>query len=207
MMYNQKLITMDTEELKNSSERIGQLYPILVDQHGHIIDGEHRFVANPNWKKVKLDHIKTEKDLLVARIACNTIRRNATSGEKTELLEKLGQMCINEGTPIGKVVYELMYQTGMSYRWVAKYLPKRFKDNNRAHRKNRRRRFVARHATESFIFEEPPKDALKLCTYRNTDFVNVVMKKSLFKELEKKAKEMELSVTNLLFTAIMKVLK
>jgi len=30
-------------ELKSSSERIGQLYPILVDHHGNIIDGEHRY--------------------------------------------------------------------------------------------------------------------------------------------------------------------
>jgi hypothetical protein len=205
--YNQKLMKMDSEELKNSSERIGQLYPILVDKYGHIIDGEHRLVANPNWKKVTLEHINTEKDLLVARIACNTIRRNATSREKTELLEKLGQMCINEGTPVGKVAYELMYQTGMSYRWVAKYLPKRFKNNKRAHNRKRKKRFVARHATTPFDIEKPPKDALKLCAYHNTDFVNVVMEKRLFKELEKKAAELESSVTDLLYMAIVRILK
>ena len=197
---------MDIKELKNSSDRIGQLYPILIDHFGQIIDGEHRSKANPNWRRVKLDHIKTEKDLFIARIACNTIRRNATSREKTELLEKLGQICINEGTPIGKVVYELMYQTGMSYRWVAKYLPKRFKDNKRVHQRVRKKRFVARHATNSFVPEDFPKDALRLCTYRNTNFVNFVIKKSLFNELEKKAKKLEMPVTNLLFNAIMQIL-
>jgi len=197
---------MDTKELKNSSDRVGQLYPILVDHFGQIIDGEHRSKANPNWRIEKLDHIKTEKDLFIARIACNTIRRNATSREKTELLEKLGQICINEGTPIGKVVYELMYQTGMSYRWVAKYLPKRFKDNKRVHQRVRKKRFVARHATNSFVPEDFPKDALRLCTYRNTNFVNFVIKKSLFNELEKKAKKLEMPVTNLLFNAIMQIL-
>jgi len=197
---------MDIKELKNSSDRVGQLYPILIDHFGQIIDGEHRSKANPNWRRVKLDHIKTEKDLFIARIACNTIRRNATSREKTELLEKLGQICINEGTPIGKVVYELMYQTGMSYRWVAKYLPKRFKDNKRVHQRVRKKRFVARHATNSFVPEDFPKDALRLCTYRNTNFVNFVIKKSLFNELEKKAKKLEMPVTNLLFNAIMQIL-
>jgi len=197
---------MDIKELKNSSDRVGQLYPILIDHFGQIIDGEHRSKANPNWRRVKLDHIKTEKDLFIARIACNTIRRNATSREKTELLEKLGQICINEGTPIGKVVYELMYQTGMSYRWVAKYLPKRFKDNKRAHQRARKKRFVACHATNSFVLDDLPKDALRLCTYRNTNFVNFVMKKSLFNELEKKAKKLEMPVTNLLFNAIMQIL-
>ena len=206
-MHSQLLVKMNTEELKNSSDRIGQLYPILVDHYGHIIDGEHRSIANPNWRRVTLDHIKTEKDLLIARNACNTIRRNATGKEKTELLEKLGQMCINDGTPIGKVAYELMYQTGMSYRWVAKYLPTRFKNNKRAHNKKRKKSFVARHATNSFVLVDPPKDALKLCAYHNTDFVNFVMKKSLFQELENKAKELESSVTNLLFSAITKILK
>jgi len=197
---------MDIKELKNSSDRIGQLYPILIDHFGQIIDGEHRSKANPNWRRVKLDHIKTEKDLFIARIACNTIRRNATSREKTEMLEKLGQICINEGTPIGKVAYELMYQTGMSYRWVAKYLPKRFKDNKRVHNRARKKTFVAGHATNSFVLEDDPKDALRLCTYRNTNFVNVVIKKSLFNELEKKAKKLEMPVTNLLFNAIMQIL-
>ena len=155
----------DIEELKNSSDRIGQLYPILVDHNGNIIDGEHRSIANPNWRRIKLDNIKTEKDLIVARIACNTIRRNSTEREKTELLVKLGQMCVNDGTPIGKVAYELMYQTGMSYRWIAKYLPKRFKDIKRVHNKKRKKKFVAHYATKSFVLEDPPKNTLKVCAY------------------------------------------
>ena len=198
---------MDTKELKNSSDRIGQLYPILVDHFGRIIDGEHRSKANANWRKVKLEHIKTEKGMLIARLACNTVRRNVTSKEKTELLAKLGEICLNEGTPIGKISYELMYQTGMSYRWVAKYLPKKFKNSKRAHpRTHNKKRFVAYHATNSFILKDHPEGVLKLCAYRNTDFVNIIMKKSLFNELEKKAKKLEIAVTTLLYNSIVKIL-
>jgi len=197
---------MDTQELKNSSDRIGQLYPVLVDYFGRIIDGEHRIKANENWMRVKLEHIKTEKELLIARIACNTIRRNTTSKEKSELLTKLGEICLNEGTPIGRVVYELMYQTGMSYRWVAKYLPKRFKDDRRAHASQKRKKFVACHATKSFTFKDPPKDVLKLYPYSNTNFISFIMKKSLFNELEKKAEKLEITVIDLLYNLILQVL-
>lgn len=54
-------------ELKSSSERVGQLYPVLVDYHGNIIDGEHRYGADEGWRTIRLEHIRTEKDRLIAR--------------------------------------------------------------------------------------------------------------------------------------------
>lgn len=67
---------MVSQELKFSAERIGQLYPILVDYHGNIIDGEHRFGVDKKWRRMRLEHIRTEKDRLVARIVSNTVRRS-----------------------------------------------------------------------------------------------------------------------------------
>jgi hypothetical protein len=55
-------------ELRSSSERIGQLYPILLDYHGNIIDGEHRHGADEGWRTIRLEHIRTEKDRLIASI-------------------------------------------------------------------------------------------------------------------------------------------
>ena len=46
----------------NSSSRVGQLYPILVDKYGRIIDGEHRHKAHKDWRVEKLEYIKSEKD-------------------------------------------------------------------------------------------------------------------------------------------------
>jgi hypothetical protein len=53
--------------LKASSERVRRLYPILLDRHGNVIDGRHRLAADENWPKMRLEHVKTEEDMLVAR--------------------------------------------------------------------------------------------------------------------------------------------
>jgi len=44
---------MGSQELKSSAERVGQLYPILVDYPGNIIDGKYRFSADRKWKSVR----------------------------------------------------------------------------------------------------------------------------------------------------------
>jgi len=194
---------MDIQELKDSSKRIGQLYPILVDCYGNIIDGEHRLKADKDWRAVKLENIKTERDLIIARLACNTIRRTVSRKEKSELLGKLAETYLSEGKAIGKITYEVAHQTGMSYRWVAKYLPTRFKDQIQS---NKRKKSVARHATNGITLIDPPKDLLKLSLYSNTDFANFLMKKSLFTKLREKAKKLDTTPTTLLYTAIMSIL-
>jgi len=93
------------QELKSSSKRVGQLYPILVDYYGTIIDGKHRFSADREWKRITLEHVKTEKDRLVARIISNNLRRSVSSDEKKELLGRLGEIHLSEGIELGKIAY------------------------------------------------------------------------------------------------------
>ncbi|MCK4478216.1 ParB/RepB/Spo0J family partition protein [Candidatus Bathyarchaeota archaeon] len=195
---------MTSHELKSSSDRIGQLYPILVDYYGNIIDGEHRFSADQNWRRVRLEHIKTEKDRLVARIISNTHRRSVSSKEKMELLNRLGEIYQSKGIDPGKIAYKMVNETGMSYRWVAKYLPDRFKNSLQS---ERRKNSVARPATTSITFTDPPEDVLNISVYRNTDFVNFVVKKSLYEKLEEKAKKMEITPTKLIYNALLLILK
>lgn len=56
---------------------------------------EHRFNVDEKWR-VRLEHIKTEKDKLIARIVSNTVRRSVPSREKTELLERLGARLVEQ---------------------------------------------------------------------------------------------------------------
>jgi len=95
------------KELKLSARRIGQLHPILVDYHGNIIDGEHRFSADQNWKRVRLNHIRTEKDRLVARIISNNCRRSVSANEKMRLLYNLGEILLDEGVEPGRIAYKI----------------------------------------------------------------------------------------------------
>jgi len=181
---------MTSQQLKSSSERIGQLYPILVDYYGNIIDGEHRFGVDEKWRRVRLKHIRTEKDLLIARIVSNTVRRSVPHKEKTELLERLGEIYRSAGVEPGRIAHKIADEIGMSYTWVMKYLPHRFKDSVQA---ERRTGSVTRCITG--ILDEllrPPKmeGTLKIVNYTNTDFVSLILEKGFYEEFERNSLEL-----------------
>ena len=170
-------------ELKSSAERIGQLYPILVDR-------------------------------LVARIVSNTVRRSVPSREKRELLERLGEIYLNEGVKPGKISHKIMEETGMSYRWVMKYLPDRFKDDAQSERASSAARRAAGENPERGTkrrvipeFEEPPKGAVMIKVYTNTNFVNVMLEKKFYRQLEEKAKKLETTPDKLINNALLLTLK
>jgi len=96
---------------------------MLLDKHGNIIDGRHRLAADEDWPKMKLEHVETEEDGLVARLISNVCRRDVSAGEKSEMPGKLGEIYLSEGLKPGKIAYKIGEETGMSYRWVMQYLP------------------------------------------------------------------------------------
>jgi hypothetical protein len=193
---------MEFDQLKFSSKTIGQLYPVLVDHHGNIIDGEHRLKANKNWKKIKLDHITTEKDRLLAKIISNNVRRNVSAREKNELLGMLGEIFLEKGVEPGQIAYKIAEESGMSYRWVIKYLPDEFKDKLQSDRNRfKTLRSGAYHAS-SINFVNPPKDFMKIISYKNTDFVTIIMKKSYFEKIEKNANNLGTTPINIIYNGI-----
>ena len=159
------------------------------------------------WRTVRLEHIRTEKDRLIARIVSNTVRRSVPRKEKKELLGRLGEIHLNEGIEPGKIAYKVAEETGMSYRWVAKYLPEKFKESSQS---ERRAGLVARRATEedpkrrviSFELEEPPKGTVMIKVYTNTNFVNVMLEKKFYEQLEEKAKKLETTPDKLIYNGI-----
>jgi len=190
-------------ELKSTSERIGQLYPILVDFYGNIVDGQHRFDANPKWTKMQLNHIKTKKDRIIAKIISNNVRRYVCKEEKRKLMGELGDIFLREGIAVGKIAYEISSVTGMSYRWVMKYLPNTFKDELQA---NRRKGLVAHHATKVTSFRDPPEGAVSIQLFKNTNFISFTVEKSLYTKIEKKAKTLKMSPSKLMYNAILRII-
>jgi len=77
---------------------------------------------------MKLEHVETEEDRLVARLISNLCRRDVSAGEKSEVLGKLGEIYLSEGVELGKIAYKIAEVTGMSYRWVMKYMPDKLKE-------------------------------------------------------------------------------
>jgi hypothetical protein len=188
-------------ELKSSSTRIGQLYPILVDSNGEIIDGQHRFQADKTWRKVVLENIRTEKDRLVARIVANNVRRRVSQGEKQDLLNELGSLLQRQGIPPGRIGRSIAEETGMSYRWVMKYLSRKFKDDLQS----RRASVAARYAAEIYdnSYSLPKKDTwIEIKRYVNTKFVVVTIEKKFYAEFEKTCLEIGVSIETSIANAL-----
>jgi hypothetical protein len=178
--------------LESSSKKIGPLCPILVDHRGRIIDGVRRSRLNENWPTLRLDHVKTEKDRLIARIASNVVRRTVSPKEKTELLDELGQTYLNEGIEPGRISFKIVEETGMSYRWVAKYLPLRFKHGLQSTRASSAACRAADSSNlESEVLREPKRRGIVLVRgYSNTGFVSLMLEKKYYNEFERDSKEL-----------------
>jgi hypothetical protein len=43
------------------------------------------------------------------------------------MLGRLGEIYLKQGVEHGKIAYKIAEKTGMSYPWVMKYLPEKFK--------------------------------------------------------------------------------
>lgn len=180
------------EEFRFSAEKVGKLYPILEDSNGNIIDGQHRLEADENWPKIRLDNVKTEKESIIIRLIGNVCRRIVPTKEKTEMLDQLGSILFQEGFKPGEIADNITEVTGMSYRWVVKYLPDKYKDSTQS---NRRKGAVSdAHRATRFLAEviDPPKttQGLKISKYSNSDFVLFMLNRSFFSEFEKDCLEL-----------------
>lgn len=107
-------------DLKKSVEGLGQLYPILLDAHGNVIDGFHRKEIDPKWPTITLSHIDSTVKLEAARLAANFNRRNVPA---EELRQKIGFL-----VGAGLKAPEIAALTGLSERTVYRYMPEAFKD-------------------------------------------------------------------------------
>jgi hypothetical protein len=190
-------------ELRASSKRVGSLYPILLDRHGNIIDGLHRFEADENWPRVVLDDVGTVKEKFIARLISNVCRRHVSAEEKSEILDRLGEAYFSEGIEPGKIAYEIAEETGMSYRWVMTYLPDKYKARpglggpskaiqfDKRQEKTQKSK-VARYATlkDELSFANPQQKILTITNYANTKFVNIVLEKRFYTKVERIAEKL-----------------
>ena len=55
--------------------------------------------------------------------------------------------------------------------------------------------------------EGPPKGAITIKTYKNTNFVNIMLQKKFYKQLEKTAKRLETTPDKLIYNAILLIIK
>lgn len=129
----------ESYDLKKSKKRIGQLYPVLTDKKGNIIDGNHRLEADPNWRKQVVPEIETEEDLLIARCVSNWHRRRITAEEKIKWINDLAELYKKQGYKVlitgNEIVKKIVEATGVSTPTVYKYLDDKYKVYSQKNRK------------------------------------------------------------------------
>jgi hypothetical protein len=173
------------EDLKSSIDKIGRLYPILEDFYGNVIDGQHRLEADEKWPKMRLNSVRTEKDRILARLISNVCRRTVQAKEKRIMLSELGEILLEEGMQPGEISKAIVELTGMSYRWVMKYLPEKFKDYYQSERAS----LAARHAAQrEWLKPLKPGDKLvEVTKYVNTKFALYMVNLCFHKKIERTA--------------------
>lgn len=123
---------MNEYDLRESRRRTRELYPVLVDAHGNVIDGFHRLEADPGWERKTLEHIRTPAQLWLARIVANTHRRTVSREERSEQATRLAQALLAEGVPRAKIVSTIAELTTFSERYVRGLLPDEYKMMSKA---------------------------------------------------------------------------
>lgn len=115
--------------IPESERKIGQLYPILVDERGNIIDGLHRYDHSPKWDRKVVPWVKTRKDFLIARIHANLHRRSVPKKERVKQFRELADILFAEGVQKAKLASTIAELTRFNDDYVRQLLPKRLLDS------------------------------------------------------------------------------
>jgi len=138
---------MSEYDLKKS-KKVGQLYPVLIDAKGNVVDGFHRLEADPNWRKETLSEIDTEEKLLVARCVANWNRRQVSMEEKEEWINGLAEIYRKQGLKVrsqgsgkNEIIAKIGEVTGLNPPTIQYYLAEEYKQKEPDHLKEVGHRF------------------------------------------------------------------
>jgi len=125
-------------DLKKSGKTIGQLYPVLKDAAGKVIDGVHRQEADPHWRTEVHPEIDTEEKFLIARCVANWHRRKVKESEKEEWINRLARIYKKQGYKISdkfpfenEIKQRIIEVTGLKHDTVESYLVNEYKQQQR----------------------------------------------------------------------------
>ena len=110
---------MELKDLKLSEETIGQIYPVVKDAKGNILDGFHRKRVNADWKEVILP-INDPLMALRVRIHLNDMRRDVPRSEKEEWVKQC-RVILKAKLEREATQREIAETLGYSLGWVCEY--------------------------------------------------------------------------------------
>jgi hypothetical protein len=111
--------TMRLEDLKVSENQVGQIFPVIKDQYGNILDGFHRKRVDPDWKETVVE-VKDALHGLRIRVHANTLRRDVPWSEKNKWVLD-ARALLNPDSPTQVNQDDIANALGMSQQWVSKY--------------------------------------------------------------------------------------
>lgn len=201
-------------ELSRSTRRVGKLYPVLLDRHGNIVDGVHRLSVDASWPKIRLKHLASDEERLLARLVSNVCRRRMSTEEKRRILEELGKIYLSEEHKVSRIARRIARETGMTYRWVMKYLPESLKERpgmGGPHVKgDPRKNPVERCSTAAALLMNHSgltEKGLTVSNYANTNFVHIVLDRWLYEKIQRVAESLGTTADTLIASAILSVVK
>ena len=161
----------------------------MVDKEGNIIDGRHRLKADPKWPTFTIKTIDSEEDRLIATLVANVCRRKVSSIEKTDILENLGRIYLKEGLNHSQLAKRISEKTGMTYRWVMKYLPDYLKMRpGLGGPKKLKCGKIGKDAasiTEKYgLLRKSQKKVVNIVNYSNTNFATIILDKQFYLKLK-----------------------
>ena len=121
------------EDLKRSEKAVGQVYPVIKNAKGKVLDGIHRKRVNPNWKEVTLP-IEDDLQSLRMRVHLNIMRRKILGEEKRDWIQEARRMLQERG--LKGTQKEISEALGMTRSWVAKYDPITHEEHSKLLRRN-----------------------------------------------------------------------
>ena len=118
----------DEYDLRKSTDKIGELYPVIMSATGEVVDGFHRINAKANWRREVREDIDTPEKVLLARLISNKFRRQVEASEVRGWINDLAQIAVDDhGIEPGQISGWVAEQTGYSEITVRKYLDSKYK--------------------------------------------------------------------------------
>jgi len=108
-------------------DEIGQLYPVLKDSRGRVIDGLHRKASSKEWREERLPQIDSEEKYLIARLLANDNRRIVPEREVAEAMNGLAAIYKKVGIQRGAITERVAKATGYSTSRVEALLKAEYK--------------------------------------------------------------------------------
>jgi hypothetical protein len=108
---------LQASAIRESVAEVGQLYPVLKDQHGRVLDGGHRLEADPGWKSVTME-VRDDQHALAISLWANR-GKELPSKTQSRINQLIGDLAGTNEIRRERIAAELKRDAGRSNKVIA----------------------------------------------------------------------------------------